>query len=322
MRTFLESFPVTALLLLAPIALQAHPGAGIVADAEGRVYFVNGNRIVCVEPSGATRVMIDDTGNERFYQLHHLFLDRQLNLYTAADTGSGIWKITPDGQVSRFFPPPDDDRIVLVGLGGDPFALDDAGNIFAINSKQNRFTQLLKINPEGRITFVAGGDWGHADGRGAEARFGDLHGSAMAFGPDQSLYLTDHGCCIRKVTSDGAVSTLAGGVTRGYSEGTGSEARFNGAGGLAVDGAGNVYVADYNNNRVRKVTPQGVTTTFAGSGKAGASDGPAADATFTQPTGVAFGPGGVLYVLEAHFGRVRTVTADGRVTTLLPSPKD
>lgn len=314
--------PRLLLILIAALAspaLSAHPGAGIAVDAQGLVYFVHGNSIVRVDSRGSTKVMLEDTQHKNFDQLHHLLMDAEGNLLTAADTGSGLWKITPDAQLSRFFPPPNEDRALLIGLGGDPFAIDRAGNIIAVNSRQNQFTQLLRIAPAGRITVLAGSAWGHADGLEDKAQFADLHGGTMVFGPDGLLYLSDNGSCIRKVTPTGRVSTLAGGTSRGYADGLAAQARFDGVTGLAFDGVGNLYAADYDNNRIRKVSPQGTTATFAGSGHAGSTDGPASVATFAQPTGVAFGPDGVLYVLEAHYPRVRMVATSGHVTTLLRS---
>ena len=105
--------------------------------------------------------------------------------------------------------------------------------------------------------------------------------AAMAIGPDDVLYLTDGkksgfdgATCIRRVTPDGEVSTLAGTIESGFADGKGDQARFRIAVGLAVDSKGNVYVADSGNRRIRKVTPEGIVTTIAGSGKEGTADGP------------------------------------------------
>ena len=105
--------------------------------------------LLAVDTTGTARIILHDPQNSRFYQLHHLFVDAERNLYTAADTGSGIWKVSPNDKISRFFPPPNKDRSVLVGLGGDPFCLDQAGNVFAINSQQAEFTQVIKITAAG-----------------------------------------------------------------------------------------------------------------------------------------------------------------------------
>ncbi len=310
------------LLMLVPMVVTAHPGPGIVVDADGQVCFVHGGVLVRVDAAGAARSIAPDPQKIGSVQLHHLFTDPQLNLYTAADTGSGIWKISPDDGYSRFFPPANEDRSVLVGLGGDPFCLDLAGNIFVVVSQQHRFTQILKVTAQGRIVLLIGGDMGHADGAAGEARFGDLHGGAMFVANDGSLYLTDDGRYLRKITSDGTVSTLAGGSERGFSDGVGEQARFNGACGLTGDGDGNIYVADSENHRIRKITAQGITTTYAGTGRAGSDDGAVTAATFDYPTGVAFAPGGVIFVLDSHNSRVRKIARDGQVSTLLESVSD
>ena len=322
MKPLRRPYLLTFLLALARSIVSAHPGPGIVVDSEGRVCFTSGGRIIAIDTAGTARIILHDPQNSKFYQLHHLFVDAERNLYTAADTGSGIWKVSPNDKISRFFPPPNEDRSVLIGLGGDPFCLDQAGNVFAINSQQAEFTQVIKITPQGRIALLVGGDWGHADGPPAHARFGDLHSGAMFLAADGSLYLTDDGRYLRKIAMDGTVSTLAGGAERGYADGAGNRARFNGVCGLAADQDGSIYVADSANHRIRKITRQGITSTYAGSGSAGSSDGPAAAATFDLPTGVTLGPSGVLYVLDGDNSRVRKISPDGHVTTLLRTVSD
>lgn len=313
---------LSLLLVLVPFRPSAHPGSGIVVDPAGVVFFTCGGGIVRVDATGHARIIAVDPQQAQFAQLHHLFIDAQRNLYTASDMGNAVWKVSPNDKVARFFPPPNEDRGQLIGLGGDPFCLDLAGNIFAVNSQQDKFTQVLKITVQGRVVMLVGGDWGHADGPAEKARFGDLHGGAMLLAADGSLYLTDDGRYLRKITMDGTVSTLAGGAERGYADGSGAQARFDGISGLTADGEGNIYVADYSNHRIRRINPQGVATTYAGAGRAGSADGPADAATFDHPTGVTFGLGGILCVLDADGSRVRKIAPDGSVTTLLKSVSD
>ena len=303
--------------LLVSFPAGAHPASGIVADQQGRVFFAYGPSIVMVDAAGRASTLFRDAKHERFYQLHHVFLDRDGNLLSAGDTG-GIWKITTNGTPSRFFPPPNEDRTVQIGLGGDPFAIDGGGNIYAINSRQQKFTQVLRITPEGSIAVLAGGDWGHADGKGEQARFGDLHGGSMVLAPDGALYVTDDRRFVRKVTKDGTVATVAGKATRGFAEGPGREAQFDVPRGLALDWRGNLFVADYGNNRIRRIAPDGQVTTLAGSGAEGSANGPVARAEFTRPTGVAIGLNEEVYVLEFERGRIRRIS-DGRVATILES---
>jgi len=307
--------------LLSGFPAQAHPGSGLAVDAQGRVFFTAGPMIVRVETNGVGRTIVYDAKHEKFYQLHHIQRAPDGGWLTASDMGNAIWRFTSEGELSRFYPPENDDRPLSVGLGGDPFAVDREGNVYAVNSRQNRFTQILKVSAEGQVRVLAGGDWGFADGQGAEAKFGNLHGGSMIVGPDGSLLLTEDYARVRRVSSNGVVTTIAGGATRGFANGRGAEARFDGATGLALDARGNVLVAEFS-GRIRQIDPAGVVTTLAGTGKAGGKDGPLLDATFDEPTGIAIGPTGDVFVLETGAHRVRRISG-GRVTLLhqgLPPP--
>jgi hypothetical protein len=192
--------------------------------------------------------------------------------------------------------------------------------VYAVNSQQRRFTQILKVTPEGRVHVLAGGEWGFADGQGDAAKFGDLHGGSMIVRPDGTLLLTDDNARVRRVDANGTVTTLAGGARRGFADGPGKDARFNGATGLAVGEQGSVLVAEFS-GRIRGINPGGIVTTLAGSGKTGSRDGPLLEATFAEPTGIAIGPTGDIYVLEPGTPRIRKIS-QGRVTTIhqgLPS---
>lgn len=166
-----------------------------------------------------------------------------------------------------------------------------------------------------RVSTLAGsGAPGYADGAARETRFADPFGVAAA--ADGSVYVADAGESnrIRKVSPEGVVTTLAGG-REGFADGAGAGASFNTPSALALDAEGNLYVADTGNNRVRKVTPEGVVTTLAG-GDAGYVDGPAAQARFDSPVGVAVDKDGNVYVADTYNDRVRVITKDGVVKTL------
>jgi len=167
-----------------------------------------------------------------------------------------------------------------------------------------------------RVTTMAGdGLPGGSNGNPKRTRFADPFGVVL----DQqgNLYIADGGDnnIIRKIDLNGVTSTLAGG-TEGYAEGLGTAAAFNTPSGLAVDHAGNLYVADTGNNAIRKVTPQGVVSTLAGDGLAGDKDGKGANAQFNGPVGVAVDSAGVVFVTDTYNDRIRRIAPDGTVTTI------
>ncbi|MBK8791786.1 MAG: hypothetical protein IPN59_01315 [Holophaga sp.] len=128
----------------------------------------------------------------------------------------------------------------------------------------------------GKLEFLAGNvdGWGYVDGNLTQARFAKPMG--IARDGQGNFYIADtYNHTIRKVTAAGVVSTLAGSPgQRGAVDGTGVAARFSSPKGLAVDSTGNVFVADYGNQVIRKITPAGVVTTFTGTvGVMGATDG-------------------------------------------------
>jgi len=170
-----------------------------------------------------------------------------------------------------------------------------------------------------RIALVSGdGVDGLRDGPAAQARWSDPWGIAVdAHGV---LYVADAGDSnrIRRIAADGVVSTVAGG-REGFADGVGTAAAFNTPSGLALDNAGNLYVADTGNHAIRKITPQGVVTTFAGTGTAGYRDGAAAQAQFDAPIGVAVDNAGKVYVADTYNDRIRVIGLDGVVSTLAGS---
>jgi sugar lactone lactonase YvrE len=153
---------------------------------------------------------------------------------------------------------------------------------------------------------------------GSVARFNSLYGS-LAVDNNGTVYFADFGNnTIRKITAAGAVTTLAGlAGSAGSADGTGSVARFNGPVGVAADSVGNIYVVDFGNSTVRKITSTGVVTTLAGlAGITGSADGVGGVARFNNPYGIAVDSGGVLYVTDKGNDTIRKITPDGMVTTL------
>src|SRR5215813_8334598 len=149
-----------------------------------------------------------------------------------------------------------------------------------------------------------------------QATFADPFGVAVA--PDGTVYVSDSGDNnrIRKITSEGKVETFAGNGQEAFADGPGLQAAFNTPSGLAIDASGNLYVADTGNNRIRKITAQGMVSTIAGDGTAGYADGPASQAKFDGPVGVAVDQAGDVFVADSYNDRVRMISPNGQVTTV------
>ncbi|MFY0593159.1 SMP-30/gluconolactonase/LRE family protein, partial [Roseivirga sp.] len=189
-------------------------------------------------------------------------------------------------------------------------ALDAAGNIYVADGNNN---SIRKITSAGVVSILAGGSSGSTDGSGAAAKFQNPNGLAVDL--SGNIYVADgNNNSIRKITPAGVVSTLAGG-TNGTADGSGTSAHFNYPTGVAVDASGNVFVADRYNNRIRKITPAGVVTTFAGT-TSGDSDGTGTAAQFSAPGAIALDGSGNLYVADAVNHSIRKITPDAVVTTL------
>jgi len=167
------------------------------------------------------------------------------------------------------------------------------------------------------VSTLAGSAVGFRDGSGTSAEFS--FPSGVAVDAEGNVYVADeYNHLIRKITPEGLVSTLAG-STEGFSDGSGRSAQFNGPAGVTVDTAGNVYVADEFNHRIRKVTAEGVST-LAGSTR-GFRDGSGRSAQFNNPTGVAVDAEGNVYVTDLVNHRIRKITSEGLVSTLAGSTR-
>lgn len=166
------------------------------------------------------------------------------------------------------------------------------------------------------VTTLAGtGAEGHIDGSGATAKFNSPSG--VAADAQGNVYVTDfQNCSIRKITASGEVSSLAGKLDPGYIDATGELAKFYGPNGVAVDQDGNLYIADEGNHRIRKVTPAGEVTTFAGSGVMGYADGKGNEAQFHSPSGITIDTDGNLYIADQGNNCIRKITPGKIVTTL------
>ena len=243
---------------------------GIAVDRSGNVYVADtaNNTIRKITPNGVVSTLAglaghpgsqDGTGDAaRFRNPWGVAVDSRGNVFVADMSNNAIRKITPVGEVTTL--------AGQAGLSGyangfgsnarfnSPFAVavDNADNVYVSDSAN---ITIRKITPDGSVVTVAGlpGYAGSADGSGSDARFWNPEG--LTVDDRGNIYVADTGNnTIRKITPTGVVTTLAGlAGTPGTTDGVGADARFNSPGGVAVDGAGNIYVADTNNHCVRKL---------------------------------------------------------------------
>lgn len=313
-------------LLILPQRASAHPGTGIVVTDDGTVYFAHGpsSRLWKITPDGDATPLVAGGLKDEFRVPHSLIADGPEHLITASDEGSIVWRISFDGTKQKIYPPHNWNGVGAVALGGAPFTMTPNGRILSIvDDDAHSQSRLVLVSFEGIVTPLAGGAPGLADGKGIAARFGPLHMTSFAWGPDGMLYMTEAGSAVRRVTLDGQVTTIAGGRERGSRDGVGREARFDGIMGLTVAPDGTIYVAETQQHRIRMIAPDGVVTTFAGTDEKGYADGPADKATFDSPVGITHAKDGSLYILEINNGpdgeyaRIRRIDPHRQVTTVV-----
>jgi hypothetical protein len=194
-------------------------------------------------------------------------------------------------------------------------AVDKSGNIFVADSGNNT---IRKITSTGVVSTLAGlaGSYGSADGAGSNARF--FNPGGVAVDSAGNVYVADRdNHTVRRITPAGVVSTLAGlAGSRGNTDGVGYTARFDGPAGVAIDSTDNVFVADGNNNTIRKITPAGIVSTFAGlAGSYGNADGARSTARFDGPEGLAIDSVDNVYVADSINDTIRKITPAGLVST-------
>ena len=274
---------------------------------------------------GSTGYADGSGGSARFWNPYGVDVDSNGYVYVADKGNHKIRKITPGGVVSTLAGTGSTGS--TDGSGGSAsfyypqsVAVDSSGYVYVADMNNQK---IRKITPGGVVSTLAGdGSLGLTDGPGGSATFN--YPQSVAVDSNGYVYVADSfNRRIRKITPDGVVSTLAGSGAQGSTDGSGGSASFDYPQSVAVDSSGYVYVADMNNQKIRKITPGGVVSTLAGDGSLGSTDGPGSIARFENPTGVAidlsgniFVTEGNIFLTEANGNRIRKITPGGVVSTL------
>jgi len=282
-------------------------GAAVATDSDGNLYVADEIEHVITKITGGTQTQVAGTGGfggsgdggpATLAQLNNpagLAADASGNLYIADTYDSSIRKVSADGTVTTVV----DYRKLNWPYG---VAVDAAGNLYIADTADDA---VRKVAPNGVFTTLLSGSAPYA----------------VAVDTSGNVYSVDtmHNL-IRKVTLSGAITTVAGNGTAGYSgdHGPATSAQLDSPYGVAVDGAGDLYIADCYNNVIRRVAVDGTISTVIGNGSWGDSGdgGPATSAKLEMPQSVAVDTSGSLYITGYADTRVRKVTANGIITTV------
>ena len=312
---------------------------GVAVDGTGSVYVADtyNHTIRKITPGGVVSTLAGtpgvagtNNGTGTAAEFNHpwgIAVSTNGTVYVADCYNHVIRKISATGAVTNF-----SGRMTASGSANGPsatarfnypvgIAFSSGGTLYVADYGNSL---IRKVTTSGTVTTVAGtaGTPGSSNGTGTAASFYEPFD--VAVDPKSGLvYVADGGNnLIRKITSTGVVTTLAGQVvSSGSANGTGSAARFNYPSGAAVDGNGNVYIADYSNDLVRKINPAGVVTNLAGmAGTVGTNNGTGTAARFNGPAGVAVDLSGNVYVADYQNHAIRKITPAGLVSTLAGRP--
>ncbi len=284
--------------------------AGIITTVAGNGtsgYSGDGGPATSAQLAGPSGMKVDATGN--------LFIADILN--------HRIRKISPNGIIATVA------GNGTPGYSGDVgpatsaqltfpsgVAFDASGNLFIADTGNSR---IRKILPNGIIFTVAGGGTSGL-GDGGPATIAQLdHPYSLAFDGSGNLFIADSGNArIRKIAPNGTITTVAGGGTGLGDGGAATSAQLNNPIALALDASGNLFIVEYDSFRVRRVSPNGIITTFAGNGTLGYSGdgGPATSAPLNGPAGVAVDSSGKVFIADTANNAIRAISPSGTITTV------
>jgi len=318
-----------------------HIPMGVAVDKSGNVYIADtaNNSIREVTTDGIINTITGDTypgyngdaGNAAGGEVNHpsdVAVDSSGNIYISDTNNARIRQITTAGIINTFA------GSGSIGWAGDGAAatsttvyltapigitLDSSGNLYIVENGDSR---IRKVDTKGIISTIAGNGTAGFSGDGSPAVKAEMNfPTGIAVDSSGSLYIADfQNLRVRKIDSSGNIATVAGNGVLSFS-GDGSpalSAQMNTPQGVTVDTAGNLYIADTNNNVVRKVAKNGIIATIAGNGTAGSNgDGSAAtSAQLNGPMGLALDAAGNLYIADSQNARIRKVSSSGAISTV------
>ena len=296
---------------------------GITADKKGNLYIADshnnlirkidiGGKVTTLAGNGSTGSQDGEGSAASFFYPVSVFSDKNGDVFVSDTHNNLIRKIDNVGNVKTVAGTRPDMGKKLSDSGGlhldNPagICIDKEGNLYIADWAND---VVRRVDPDGKSIILAGspGNRGSADGAGPQASFYLPWG--IVADTMNNIYVSDfRNNMIRKITPQGIVTTLAGKTTKGSTDGSGRAASFFHPAGLALDKNGNLYVADSGNNKIRKISPEGMVTTLAGSGQRGATNGPAAEASFNKPYALTVGPDGSIFVADYQNNQVRKIS--------------
>jgi trimeric autotransporter adhesin len=325
-------------------AAQIGRPIGVAIDSAGNLYIadykntqvrkVTAAGVITTVTGTGTGGFAGDGGPATVAQLGAIMgvmVDSSGNLYIADTNNDRVRKVTPDGIIntiagngSQGFSGDGSSTTAAMMRLPSGIALDSSGNLYIADFNNNR---IRKVTPAGIVSTVAGNGSKAYSGDGGPATIASLNWpNKLKIDSSGNIYISDsYNFRIRKVGLDGKIITVVGTGSSGFSGdgGLATLAQFSYIGGVAIDSAGNLYFSDYQNHRIRKVTPSGIVNTVAGSGASGPSaggyggdGGPATAARLNHPTGLTVDSAGNIYIGDAGNNVIRKVTAAGIISTI------